>query len=1018
MQDEPSEHRQPPATSSPSSPSLLQRFRRAQSGLFNMAKLVSGNRFTPPYQTSHAVVHSTRLYSLRHYHPAKSAPEAAPRTSAATVLLVPPLMVTAEVYDMAPELSMVLWLCEQGHDVWLVDFGGGPGHEKEHEKEHEKDLTDHILAVSGALDDVAARAGGDVHVLGYSQGGMFAYLAAAYRRCKGVASLITMGSPVDFLRNLPGHVHRGIWSNMFQTGADSIRRGASHLPSVSGRLSSLAFKLASPRQELKHLLEILRFLDDEEELKRIEPARRFLSGEGFIPWPGPALREFVEEFIVHNRLMTGGLVVAGRTVSLADLAVPILYFVGQRDQLARADSIRAIEKVVPHDAIRGHVIDAGHLGLIVGTRARQEVFPQIDVWLRAPRQAPPATSHPPSLPAVLRPPAAGPLMPTLHAAGRALWLQLGRVGLSLSSTARWSRWQVPHLARLGRFWDRAPLSIGRMLDEQARALPSQTFLLWEDRGYSYAEANQRVSRIAAALHHLGIARQQPVGLLMDNHPDCLTALAALSRLGAVAVLISPVLRGDALAHAIKVTAVRDIIVASPSHDRSDLAPLRRLLIGPTTARPPHRAPEGIPSEVVDLDSLDVAWPAGLKPDPGCAADVACLMFTSGTTGKPKAARITNRRFLFAAIGASAGCALTPTDTVYCCLPLHHATGLILAAGGALVAGSRLAIAPRFSTSRFWLDVRRSGATVVFYVGEMCRYLVSAPPSPLEKSHALRLFVGNGLRADVWRQLLTRCGPLSVLEFYGATEGNALFVNLTGEKIGSIGRVPFGLVEPLLAQYDLDAEQFSRDERGLIVPVPQGQPGMLLVEIAAHNPLSRFDGYTDEAATQAKIVRDVRRPGDAWFISGDLLREDRDGDFWFVDRVGDTFRWKGENVSTEQVASVLNQLPFVATCAVYGVRVPGHEGRAGMAALVLSPQAELAPETCFALLEQHLPAAAHPRFLRIVPALSTTETLKIKKQALIDEGIDLARTGPLYVYDRPRRTYVRITSPQELSSEHL
>lgn len=964
-----------------------------------MAKLVSGNRFTPPYQTPHVVVQSTPLYSLRHYRPAESA-----QRSAATVLLVPPLMVTAEVYDMAPELSLVLWLCERGHDVWLIDFSSESG--------HEKDLAEHISAVSSALDDVTAHTGSDVHVLGYSQGGMFAYLAAAYRRCKGVASLITMGSPVDFFRNLPGHVHRGIWANMFQTGADSIRRGARHLPQVSGRLSSLAFKLASPRQELKHMLEILRVLDDEEELKRIEPARRFLSGEGFIPWPGPALREFVEEVIVHNRLMTGGLVVAGRTVSLADITVPVLYFIGQRDQIARADSIRAIEKVVPHDAIRCHVIDTGHLGLVVGTRARQAVFPPIDAWLRAPE--PTATIPVKALTTVEQQPDAGPWKPALQAAGRALWLQLGRVGLSLSSTARWSRWQVPNLTRLSRFWDRAPLSIGRILDEQARALPDQTFLLWEDRGYTYADANQRVSRIAAALHHCGIARAQPVGLLMDNHPDCLTALAALSRLGAVAVLISPVLRGAALAHAIKVTAIRDIIVASPSHDRSDLssdlAPLRRLSIGTTTTRDSK--------DLIDLEQLDVAWPAGLKPNPGCAADLACLMFTSGTTGKPKAARITNRRFLFAAIAASAGCALTPTDTVYCCLPLHHATGLILAAGGALVAGSRLAIAPRFSTSRFWLDVRRTGATVVFYVGELCRYLVSAPPSPLEKSHAVRLFVGNGLRADVWRQLLTRCGPVNVLEFYGATEGNALLVNLTGEKIGSIGRVPFGMVEPLLAQYDLDSEQFSRDARGLIVPVAQGQPGMLLVEIAAHNPLSRFDGYTDEAATQAKIVRDVRRKGDAWFKSGDLLREDRDGDFWFVDRVGDTFRWKGENVSTDQVASVLNQLPGIATCAVYGVRVPGHEGRAGMAAIVLAPQADFDRENCFALLEQHLPAAAHPRFLRIVSELPTTETLKIKKQTLLDEGIDLQRTGPLYVYDPSRRTYVRITSSQELRTEHL
>lgn len=1045
MSDAPTVDQQASAPPAATGPNLRQRARRAQSGLLNIAKLVSGNRFTQPYQTHHTVVQANRLYALRHYQPsgAESAlpardRDAAPPRPGATVLLVPPLMVTAEVYDIAPELSMVLWLCSQGHDVWLIDFGipgQPPAHASPDEPLYEKDLVDHILAVNSAIDEIVARTGTDVHLVGYSQGGMFAYQAAAYRRCKGVASLITMGSPVDFLRNLPGGVHRGIWANMFQAGADSIRRSAARLPQVSGRLSSLAFKIISPRQELRHMAEMLRFLDDEEELKRIEPARRFLGGEGFIPWPGPALRAFVEEFIVHNRLMNGGLVVAGRTASLADITVPVLYFVGGRDQVARAESVRAIEKVLPHDACQGVVVDTGHLGLVVGTRARRDVYPRVNDWLHALSQVQaPAPAQAPTLP----PPASEPdakssptspaRQPVMGTVLRALWLQLGQVGLSVSGTARWSRWQVPHLAKLGRFWDSAPLSLGRLLDEQARALPNQTFLLWEDRAYTYAEANGRVTRIAAALYHAGIRPGQTVGLIMDNHPDCLTALSAISRLGAVAALMNPAMRGAALSHALQVTGARDVILAPPSHGHPDLLPasaaavpatgtrLRRLLLGSPNL-PPTRPPSFAPGDV-DLEQLDGTWPTGLTRNPSRASDVGCLMFTSGTTGKPKAARITNRRFLFAATAACAGCALTPTDTVYCPLPLHHGTGLILAAGGALVAGSRLAIAPRFSTSRFWLDVRRTGATVVFYVGEMCRYLVAAPPSALEKTHAVRLFVGNGLRADVWRQLLLRCGPTSVLEFYGATEGNGILVNLTGEKIGSVGRVPFGLVETLLAKYDPIAERFVRNERGLIVPAALGQPGMLLVEIASHNPLSHFDGYTDDTATQAKILRDVRRRGDAWFISGDLLREDADGDFWFVDRVGDTFRWKGENVSTEQVAAVLSQLPSVAMCAVYGVRVPGHEGRAGMAALMLRPGAEFDPAACFELVDKHLIAAAQPRFLRIVPELQLTETLKVKKQTLLDEGIDLDRTGPLYVYDRPSRSYRRITEPLQLLTEPL
>ena len=1022
---------------------LRRRARRAQTSFRNIAKLVSGNRFTAPYQTAYRVVKQTPHYTLRHYGPPRAG--AATSTAGASFLLVPPLMVTAEIYDMAPDLSLVLWLREQGHDVWLIDFGApgtadpsGPAAAATSEGESlrlEKDLADHILSVSRAVDEVTAQTGTAVHLLGYSQGGMFVYQAAAFRRCKGVASLITLGSPVDFLRNLPVPVHRGVFANVMHAGVGLIRRATTYLPPVPARVSSLVFKLASPRQEVKHFLEILRLIDDEEALKRIEPARRFLGGEGFIAWPGPALRAFVEEFIVHNRLMTGGLVVAGRTLSMTDITVPVLYFVGRRDQFARPDSVRAIAKVLPHDDLLGFTIDTGHLGLVVGARARDEVWPRLHAWVQVRAGRLPgspllaAEGHPPPGPRAGSSQASdssdsATLAPIVHAGKRALLRESSRVALSLSGAARWTRWQLPHLLSLAPFWDAAPLSIGRLLEEQARALPQQTFLLWEGRAFSYAEANARVTQIAAALYACGVRPQQPVGLLMDNHPDCLTALAALSRLGAVAVVMNPAAHGLAFAHAVAVTGVADVILGPPSHGRADTGPLRRLYIGAADGDTPQdtalagAATSTSGPAAVHLDRVAADWPQALTANPGRAAELACLLFTSGTTGQPKAARISNRRVVLAATAASAGCALTPTDTVYCSLPLHHGTGLFLAAGGALVAGSRLAIAPRFSTSRFWEDVRRVGATVVFYVGEMCRYLVAAPASPLEKSHAVRLFVGNGLRADVWRELLQRFGKVSVLEFYGSTEGNALLVNLTGEKIGSIGRVPFGLVRTLLAQYDPVNKTYVRDSRGFVQAVELGQPGMLLVEISAHNPVSAFDGYTDARATSDKILRDVQRRGDAWFVSGDLLREDADGDYWFVDRVGDTFRWKGENVSTEQVESVLNQLPFVALSAVYGVRVPGQEGRAGMAAIVLRSDARFDPQALYAACEQHLPQPACPRFVRIVDELPTTDTLKIKKGTLIDEGIDLSRTGPLYLRDPRARTLVRIDRPDAIDPTEL
>ncbi len=975
---------------------LRSRTRHARTGVVNTIKLMSGKRFTAPYHTDYRVVTETPKYSLRHYGSASP--------GGSHVLFVPPLMVTAEIYDMSPELSAIVWLISQGHDVWAVDFGTPD----ETPSGLEKTLTDHVLAVSDAIDQMVAHTKSSVHLVGYSQGGMFVYQAAAFRRCKDIASLITMGSPVDLLRNFPVPVHTGLLANVIQSGQEIIKKPLEQLEGLPGWITRWGFKLLSPRQELRHFLMMLNFLDDEEALKKLEPTRRFLGGDGFVAWPGPALRSFVDDFVVHNRMMSGGFVIAGRTVSLSDLCVPVLYFRGRRDDFARPRSVSAIERVVPHDEVYGATIDAGHLGLVVGARAREEVWPTVDAWLRyrdgggaKPPQIGRLLSQTPVQDGERR----AEELRILSAGPRALWQETGRIALDITSGARWLRWQLPRVMQLVRFWDSAQMSIGATLAHQARVIPDRTFLLWEGRAYSYADADRRVTKIAAALYVSGVRSGQTVGLLMDNHPDCLTALAALSRLGAVAALINPATRGAALSHALAVTKVTDLISLASAPDLTEPYGVRRLLLG-------GRAQESTPSEersakLVDLESIAATLPDTLMQNPGCASDVACLMFTSGTTGKPKAVKISNRRWLMAATAAASGCDLTPTDTVYCCLPLHHGTGLLLAVGGALLGGCRLAIAPKFSVRGFWEDVRRTGATVVFYVGELCRYLVSAPPSPLERSHAVRLFVGNGMRADVWKELLRRFGKVSVLEFYAATEGNAVMTNLTGEKIGSVGRVPLGLVRTLVVKYDPATESYPRALDGFLIPAKVDEPGMLLIEIQKRNPLSRFDGYTDAGATEAKILRDVLRKGDAWFCSGDLMREDADGDFWFVDRVGDTFRWKGENVSTEQVAVVLAELPFVEMCAVYGVRIPGQEGRAGMAAIKLREDHSLDPAALFFTVEQHLIDAARPRFVRIVSELQTTETMKIVKHPLLMDGIDLVRTGPLYVYDKQNRTYVKV-----------
>jgi acyl-CoA synthetase (AMP-forming)/AMP-acid ligase II len=566
------------------------------------------------------------------------------------------------------------------------------------------------------------------------------------------------------------------------------------------------------------------------------------------------------------------------------------------------------------------------------------------------------------------------------------------------------RWQLPRLKRLATLRDDSPVSLSEALAEQAEAIPEAPFFLWEGRAFTYREADEQVNRVARALAEHGVRRAQHVGLLMDNHPDYLTVVAALNRLGAVAVLLPADAGGLSLEQAMNAGRLAHLVVG-PHHVACARGFGRpALLVGQS------RRPEAARAGVVVLDgAIDAASPE--PPDEVeelRAADVAMLMFTSGTTGLPKAARITNRRTILAGLGTAAACALTPADTVYCCLPLHHATGLLVACAGALVGGARLQLAPRFSPAQFWSDVRRSGATVVCYVGELGRVLVSTPPSADERNHPVRVFLGNGLRADVWRQLVARFGGVSIVEFYGSTEGNVLLVNLSGEKPGSVGRDLSGGSAVALCQYDLETGRAVRGADGRAVRVPVGKPGLLVARIHDSNALGYFDGYTDASATRARIERDLAQPGDAWFSTGDVLRQDADGDFWFVDRLGDTFRWKGENVSTDQVAQVVAQAPQVELVTVYGVAVPGREGRVGMAAVQLRPGEALDGAALWELVERHLTPAARPRFVRVCSRLELTASFKPSKLALREEGVDPARVrDPIYVADDRARAYVQL-----------
>jgi fatty-acyl-CoA synthase len=344
----------------------------------------------------------------------------------------------------------------------------------------------------------------------------------------------------------------------------------------------------------------------------------------------------------------------------------------------------------------------------------------------------------------------------------------------------------------------------------------------------------------------------------------------------------------------------------------------------------------------------------------------------------------------------------PSDRMYDCLPMYHSVGGVVATGALLVNGGSVLIRDKFSASQFWDDVARQDCTLVQYIGELCRYLTHAPPHPLETKHRLRLACGNGLRPDVWESFKSRFAIPHILEFYAATEGNLSLYNAEG-KPGAIGRVPPFLAHRFpaaIVKSDTGKGEPLRDERGLCIPCAPDEVGEAVGRIEPKNPGSRFDGYTDARDSEKKILRDVFKPGDAWFRTGDLMRRDQQGYFYFVDRIGDTFRWKGENVATSEVRDAIARCPGVVDAAVYGIALPATDGRAGMAALVVTEAFDL--DAFRRHLTECLPAYARPVFVRICAELETTATFKHKKDELVRAGCDPAATTDAIWFNDPQR----------------
>ncbi|MEM9622471.1 MAG: long-chain-acyl-CoA synthetase, partial [Pseudomonadota bacterium] len=504
--------------------------------------------------------------------------------------------------------------------------------------------------------------------------------------------------------------------------------------------------------------------------------------------------------------------------------------------------------------------------------------------------------------------------------------------------------EVPGLLKLKKGLAPRPLDtpdcLGARVEANAANLGTNNAIIFEGQQVTWAEFNALANRYANFFVENGVNRGDTISIIMENRIEFLALIAGLSKIGVTAALINTNLRGRPLTHCISVTESRKCVVGAELADAvAEVTGELNLQTGADYFVVPDgtNAPFNGDGWATDLQQASAdsspANPAATAQT--TLGETALYIFTSGTTGLPKAAVLSNRRFLMSCdLSAKAGLKCTPKDRLYLCLPLYHGTGLMIGAGAAIAAGSSMFIRRKFSARSFLPEIREHGCTCLVYIGELCRYLTNSEAGPDDHNSPLKRMIGNGLRPDVWTDFKQRYGVKRICEFYGSSEGNVAFVNLLNKDC-TVGMTsaPVSLV-----QYDVHNDELVRDNDGYCIPVSPGEPGLLLGKIT---PDSVFEGYTDAEATEKKVLRDALEKGDAWFNTGDLMRTVDVGytlgyeHYQFVDRVGDTFRWKSENVSTNEVGEIINGFPQVKFCNIYGVEIPGADGKAGMASINLA-----------------------------------------------------------------------------------
>jgi fatty-acyl-CoA synthase len=547
-----------------------------------------------------------------------------------------------------------------------------------------------------------------------------------------------------------------------------------------------------------------------------------------------------------------------------------------------------------------------------------------------------------------------------------------------------------------------------VVEDLAEKFGDAPALLADRESFTYRQLAARSNCYARwALTH-GVHKGDTVCLMMPNRPEFLAVWLGITRIGGVVALINTNLTGMALAHCVNVVAPKHIIVAAELLE--PLQDARSHITSDATFWLHGEADANLPRIDREVDQFSGDKLAASDRPMLTIEDRALYIYTSGTTGLPKAANINHYRMMLASFAFAGVMNTRATDRMYDCLPLYHTAGGLVATGAVLLNGGSVVIREKFSAREFWDDIVRWDCTLFQYIGELCRYLVNSPPHPLERAHRLRLACGNGLRPDVWPDFKARFQIPKIVEFYAATEGNVSLFNFEGKE-GAVGRIPWFLAHRFpttVVRFDVELQQPVRNAKGFCVECDTNEPGEVIGKILKDpsKPGARFEGYATEVETNKKILRDVFEKGDLWFRTGDLMRKDEHGYFYFVDRIGDTFRWKGENVSTTEVEEAIGQHDRVLETNVYGVLVPGRDGRAGMAAIVARPDLDLAA------LREHLvkrlPDYARPVFLRIRHDIEVTATFKQKKIDLVKQGFDPGIIGdPIYFNDPASKAFVRL-----------